>query len=544
MTENPVPAARPWSIGDGAGLRRDGVPALLVGGQVFNSSSSSPRAIGQSFAHVRRMNGNVVLAPVSWALTEPVEGAFDFALVDRMIEEARHNELRLVLLWFGAYKNAASTYAPRWVRADTERFPRAVVESVGRPPFSYAGETAKPVLSVFGRELRESDAAAFEALVRHLVQADPGGVVAMLQVENESGLLGDSRDRSADAAAAWAGPVPAQVIARLPDAPDGASSARTLWEARGSRTSGSWAEVFGESSAADEVFMAWAFADYVEHIARRGRAIADIPMFANAWLGPQPGQDEPGQYPSGGPASRVLDVWRGAAPSLSLLGPDIYVEHADAVMRDYAAGGHPFFVPESRLSAGELVRAVGTYRAFGWSGFGVDGANPDGQVAATLAFLAALEGQIAEAQLSGRIGAAVVETGVEVVRLHLGGIHVDARGTLALLQTMLLDAGVSVPVPGMTVPDETLPDAPVQHRGDTRPFGLVFAVAEDTVIVIGRELTLDFFADDARIEIDAVEELLVEDGEVTVARVLNGDERLRIVPTERVGAARIRLVRV
>lgn len=544
MTENPVPATRPWSIGDGAGLRRDGVPALLVGGQVFNSSSSSPRAIGQSFAHVRRMNGNVVLAPVSWALTEPAEGAFDFALVDRMIEEARHNELRLVLLWFGAYKNAASTYAPRWVRADTERFPRAVVESVGRPPFSYAGETAKPVLSVFGRELRESDAAAFEALVRHLVQADPGGVVAMLQVENESGLLGDSRDRSADAAAAWAGPVPAQLIARLPDAPDGASSARTLWEARGSRASGSWAEVFGESSAADEVFMAWAFADYVEHIARRGRAIADFPMFANAWLGPQPGQDEPGQYPSGGPASRVLDVWRSAAPSLSLLGPDIYVEHADPVMRDYAAGGHPFFVPESRLSAGELVRAVGTYRAFGWSGFGVDGANPDGQVAATLAFLAALEGQIAEAQLSGRIGAAVVEAGVEVVRLHLGDIHVDARGTLALLQTMLLDAGVSVPVPGTTVPDETLPDAPVQHRGDTRPFGIVFAVAEDTVIVIGRELTLDFFADDARIEIDAVEELLVEDGEVTVARVLNGDERLRIVPTERVGAARIRLVRV
>ena len=99
-------------------LRRDGAPALLVGGQVFNSASSSPKAIADSFAHVRRVGSNVVLSPVSWALSEPVEGAFDFTLVDIMLAEARRNELRLVLLWFGAFKNAASTYSPTWVRSD------------------------------------------------------------------------------------------------------------------------------------------------------------------------------------------------------------------------------------------------------------------------------------------------------------------------------------------------------------------------------------------------------------------------------------------
>ena len=104
-----------------------------------------------------------------------------------MLAEARTNELRLVLLWFGAFKNAASTYAPTWVRGNPERFPRVVVEPKGMQAFTYEGATAKPVLSVFSPELREADAKAFEALIRHLVDADPDGTVVMVQVENESG---------------------------------------------------------------------------------------------------------------------------------------------------------------------------------------------------------------------------------------------------------------------------------------------------------------------------------------------------------------------
>ena len=155
----------------------------------------------------------------------------------------------------------------------------------------------------------------------------------MVQVENESGLLSDSRDRNALAEAAWAAPVPSELLAHVRATPAGSTSARRLWESHGAAESGTWSEVFGDTPAAEEIFMAWAIATYVEHLAARGRAIADIPMYANAWLGPQPGQDTPGQYPSGGPTSTVLDVWRAAAPSLAFLGPDIYVHDADAAMR-------------------------------------------------------------------------------------------------------------------------------------------------------------------------------------------------------------------
>ncbi|GAA1660411.1 DUF5597 domain-containing protein [Microbacterium lacus] len=540
------PAARPWTLSTEAPfvLRRDGSPELLVGGQVFNSASSSPKAIRDSFAHVRRVGSNVVLSPVSWALSEPVEGTFDFSLVDIMLAEARANELRLVLLWFGAFKNAGSTYSPTWVRRDPARFPRVVVEPKGMQAFTHKGATAKPVLSVFSPELREADAKAFEALIRHLVDADPDGTVAMVQVENESGILSDSRDRSPLAEAAWEGPVPSELLAHVSNTPAGSTSARRLWEANGTPESGSWPQVFGETPAADEVFMAWEIATYVEHLAARGKAIADVLLYANAWLGPQPGQDTPGQYPSGGPVSTVLDVWRAAAPSLAFLGPDVYVHDADAAMKHYATGIQPFFVPECRLSAGELVRAIGTYGAVGWSAYGLDGANPDGQVAATLRFIAALQDEITQAQRRGTIAAVVIEPGVDIEERQVAGVDVTARGALALFQRMLLDAGVHVPAAELKVPDETVADAQVTHQGETRPFGLIIGDGEDGFLIIGRELVLDFFAAGARVEIDSVVELLMDGDEVVPGRVLNGDERLMILPTDRVGAARIRLVRL
>jgi hypothetical protein len=546
MTIDIAPAARPWALSTEApfALRRDGTPALLVGGQVFNSASSSPKAIADSFAHVSRVGSNVVLSPVSWALSEPAEETFDFALVDSMLAEARRNELRLVLLWFGAFKNAASTYAPTWVRSDPKRFPRAVVEPKGMQAFTYEGATAKPVLSVFSPELREADAKAFEALIRHLVDADPDGTVVMVQVENESGILSDSRDRNALAEAAWAAPVPSELLAHVRATPAGSTSARSLWDSHGCVEIGSWSQVFGDTPAAEEIFMAWAIATYVEHLAARGQAIADIPMYANAWLGPQPGQETPGQYPSGGPASTVLDVWRAAAPSLSFLGPDIYVKDADAAMKQYATGIQPFFVPESQLRAAELVRAIGAYGAVGWSAYGLDAANPDGQLSATLTFVAGLEGEIAAAALRRTIEAVVLEPGVELESRRVDGIDITARGARALLRRMLLDVGVSIPDTELAVPDETVPHAQIATPGETRPFALIAGTGDGGFLVIGRELTLDYFAADARVEIDSVQELIIEDGEVVSGRVLNGDERLMILPNDRVGAARIRLVRL
>jgi len=533
-----------WTVGaEDLVLREHGEPRLLLGGQVHNSSSSSPAAIRESFAHVRRLGGNTVIAPVSWALTEPDEGSFDFRLVDEMIRHAVAQGLRLVPLWFGAFKNAGSGYAPRWVRADRARFPRAVVTAAkaGRA-FDYAGATPLPVLSAFSPDLREADARAFEAFIAHLAGNDDTDAVALVQVENETGLLRDSRDRSDIAAAAWADAVPPRLIdAARVSGPE--SMLGMLWRERGGRSSGTWSEVLGDGPDADEVFMAWAIGSYVEELAARGRAIKEIPMYANAWLGPQPGQEEPGQWPSGGPSGRVIDVWHAAAPSLALVGPDIYVDDAAPVMRTYASGGQPLFVPECRLRAAELVRAIGAFGAIGWSGFGIDGANPDGQVAATLGLLAALETPIATAQAEGRIAGLVVEEGCKTADAVIGDLEVSARGVTGLLRDFLLDVGVQLPEEALPVPDETLPGEAVPAPGEQRPFALVFAEADDAFIVIGRDVKVDFASAGAPVEYDEVVELLLEDGGLVEGRVLNGDERLQIVPLDRVGAARVRLLR-
>jgi len=67
---------------------------------------------------------NTVLAGVSWNQIEPSEGKFDFSVLDGVVRDARSHNLRLVLLWFGSWKNATSSYAPDWVKKDFKRFPR------------------------------------------------------------------------------------------------------------------------------------------------------------------------------------------------------------------------------------------------------------------------------------------------------------------------------------------------------------------------------------------------------------------------------------
>jgi len=534
-----------WRVereGDGFRLTQGGAARLLLGGQVHNSSSSSRPAIEASFAHAKRMGANTVLAPVSWAQLEPAEGTFAFDLVDAMLEAARVHDLRLVPLWFGAFKNAGSTYAPRWVRANRGRFPRARIEAKSLQAFTYVGATDKPVLSVFGQETLEADARAFAALTAHLAEADEHHAVAMIQVENEVGLLSDSRDRSAAAEDAWNAPVPDALVELLRAGAAGDVAAR-LWSGQGAPEGGSWAQMLGDSWEAEEIFMAWGFASYIERVAQ-GRVAASPPLYANVWLGPQPGQEEAGQYPSGGPGTRVLEIWRAFAPSLALIGPDIYVDDVHGVMRAYADGRQPLFVPECRYTAPEVARAL-ALGAIGWSAFGIDGGNPDGQVAAMLAWVATGEHVIARAQSDGAIRAVVLEPGEEEVEVDMSGTRIVARDTRLLFQRMLLDAGVRAPSPEVELPDETAGDVAIPHAADPRPFGLILLNGDnDDVVVIGRGITVDFFEAGRRVEIDEVVELCVADGRWAEGRVLNGDERLRVVPLDRVGGVRVRLLRL
>ncbi|MGO4187802.1 DUF5597 domain-containing protein [Pseudarthrobacter sp. TAF60_1] len=521
----------------------DGMPYLCLGGELHNSSSSDRQYMAGVWDKVSRSGANTVIATVSWDQVEPVEGSFDFSILDELLEDARTAGMRLVLIWFGAFKNASSTYAPTWVRSDPERFPRA--DRGPKPmatPFSYAGSMPRPTLSVFSDDLLEADKAAYSAFMNHLASTDREHTVILVQIENEVGLLGVGRDRNPLAEAAWKSPIPQELRKALANDPasfdPGVSGVlmSALDEER------SWAEHFGDgNTVADEVFMAWAFASYVGRLATAGKKILALPAFANAWLGPQTGQDAPGMYPSGGPTAKMLPVWRAAAPALDFLAPDIYVSNSAEVMAQYASADNPLFIPEAKFRAGDAFLAVGRFNGFGYHVFGLEDGREGNQYGEACKAMIALTNDIVDAQRNGRIFGFALEPDENMVTSTLGSTSVTVRNAAKLYSAMLLDVGVVLP-PDPELPGETLAAGHGQTPGDARAFGLIIATDHLEYVVVGQGALLDFHKEGSELEVDSVRELRLTKEGWQEGRFLNGDERLQVLPGGKVSAARIRLL--
>ena len=252
----------------------NGQPFLILGGELGNSSSGTAEQADAIIPRLRSMHVNTILMPVTWEQIEPKEGSFDFDILDHWVERAREHQMHLVLLWFGSWKNAVSSYAPSWVKSDAKRFPRA--ESADGRPLE--------ILSTLSLEIRRCDSRAFATLMHHVREKDSAQqTVLMVQVENEVGYLGEGRDRSPLASRLFGEPVPdglirALVARRLELPPELA----THFNEHG-RT---WSEVFGD--AANEVFMAWNYASFIEAVAHAGKSEYPLPMYVNAQL-PAPG---------------------------------------------------------------------------------------------------------------------------------------------------------------------------------------------------------------------------------------------------------------
>lgn len=345
-------------------LTVDGKPFWVLGGELGNSSASSVEDIERIFPKLQRMGLNTVLVPAYWDLLEPTEGSYDFTLTDKVLQQARENNLKVVFLWFGAWKNSMSCYAPLWFKQDYKKYPRAYTQA-GKP---------LEIASSFSENVYQADCRAFSQWLTHLAETDKDGTVIMIQIENEIGMLEDARDYSKEANARFHAPVPSA----LTDYLQKHKNKLHPWlskrlESHGKPLKGTWREVFGDDMYTDEIFMAWSYAGYVERLAQTARAGYNVPLFVNAAMNSR--GRKPGEYPSAGPLAHLIDIWHCAAPSIDFLAPDLYDKGFVDWVAQYKLPNNPLFIPEIRLSDNNGVQAFyafGACDAIGFSPFSIE----------------------------------------------------------------------------------------------------------------------------------------------------------------------------
>lgn len=474
-----------------------GEPYLVLGGELGNSSSGTAAQADTILPRLARLHFNTVLMPVAWEEIEPQEGHFDFSVPDHWIDVARQQQLHLVFLWFGSWKNAFSEYAPPWVLADTKRFPRALSPE-GLP---------LEILSPLGMETARTASRAFAALLRHLHAYDAAKqTVLMIQVENEIGYLGlGGRDRSETANRLFDGPVPQKLVEYLRTHPAYLTPAL----AADFQPSGhSWAEMFGES--ADEAFMAWEYGLFVNQVAAAGKTEYALPFYMNAQL---PAEFERGgEYPSGGPYPLLQAIYRAAAPSIDFYAPDIYWPDFAEWVHRYQAVGNPAFIPEARLDVapGNALYAYGAARAFGFSPFAVDSIPEDDARtidAPSLSPLYAALGQFSDLVIEGQ----------EKNRIRALVLH---ESSLRPTQTVALGGYLFQAALSRTWP---------AHQLAARDGAMmVIQTGPGEFLVLGSGLTVSFFrdpdADNQLAGIGGIEEGSWTDGHFVATEPLNGDQ--------------------
>ncbi len=412
QVSSPIPHLA--SQGSAMHLVVNGKPFLMLAGETGNSSASNLEYMNTIWPRVVSMHLNSLVVPVYWELIEPREGEYDFTLVDSVITGARSHNLKLVLLWFGTWKNSMSCYVPLWVKTDQQRFPRARQKD-GR---------AEEILTAFNRMNTETDARTFAALMRHIRSVDgQAQTVVLVQVENEIGMIPDARDYCEPANRAFAAPVPAAFMRYLKDHRDKLTpELREMWGKNGFRSAGSWEDVFGKGLNTDEVFMAWHYAQYANEVAAAGKKEYPLPMYVNAAL-IRPGY-KPGQYPSAGPLPHLFDVWRAGAPDIDFFSPDIYFPTFVEWSTKYDRPGNPLFIPEvgNSQSMANAFYAFGQLNAMGYSPFSIESLDhpEDNQVSRAYDVLGQLVPLILANEGKGTMAGVVLDSASQVARITLG----------------------------------------------------------------------------------------------------------------------------
>ncbi len=326
-------------------LMVDDAPFLILGAQA-NNAVNYPAMLDTVWPVLEEIHANTLEIPVAWQQVEPVEGRFDFSYLETLLKQAREHDKRLILLWFGTWKNTGYSYTPDWVKLDSKRFPRMKTKE-GKD---------HDVLSPHGGQTLAADRKAFVKLMEYLRDHDAQNSVIMVQVENETGSYRVPRDYGPEGDRLFAHSIPGPL-------------------SRATGKQGTWAQAFGDQ--ADRAFNTWYVAAYVEAIARAGKAVKPLPMYVNASLAGPSNVPDPAGVASGGPQQDVLDIWKAAAPSIDFQAPDIYDGKSANVVQyldKYARPNNALMVPEignSLLFARYFYEAIGR-GAIGFAPFGMD----------------------------------------------------------------------------------------------------------------------------------------------------------------------------
>ena len=474
-------------------------PFLILGGELGNSSASSLQYMQPVWPKLKQMHLNTVLSPVYWELMEPQEGMFDFTLVDSTILNARKHDLKIIFLWFGAWKNSMSCYAPAWIKTNQKRFSRAQQQ----------GGAGVEILSAFSANNLDADRKAFKALMKHIKETDANDqTVLMMQVENEIGMLTEAREYTPEANAAFNREVPAELMNHLQKNKDSlAPEFKERWAANGYRSKGNWEKIFGKSLQTDEIFQAYYYATYTNAVAEAGKKEYALPMFVNAALNYK--NVQPGNYPSAGPLPHLMDVWQAAGPAIDFLSPDFYNPYFRRYNDLYVRRNNPLFIPEIRFEPSveaKVFYAIGHYNAMGFSPFSIESSEKPGEepISKSYDILQQLAPQILAYQGSDKIDGALLDTQVRKQDMKFGKYSLSVAHYYSL----------------GWVPEAKKKEFPTAG-------GIVIQTGEDEFIIAGTGVVITFATGDIVNPIVGIlqaDEGKYVDGKWVAGRRMNGDQ--------------------
>ena len=219
-------------IGDKTHLVVEKKPFIVLGGELGNSSFTSVEYMKPHWEKFKTMNLNTILAPIYWELIEPKEGQFDFELLDKLVVEARKNDLKIIILWFGSWKNSMSSHVPSWIKQNQDKYPRAIDER----------GVSQEILSPFSENNLNADLNAFKALMKHIKKIDKEHqTIIMVQPENEIGMLPSARDYHPLANKLFKTQVPTELMNYLQKYKENlVPEFLDVWRKNGFKTKGTW----------------------------------------------------------------------------------------------------------------------------------------------------------------------------------------------------------------------------------------------------------------------------------------------------------------